>query len=212
MKIVEVKETLFPEVKVIKYGRFPDKRGYFAETFKKSDLQTNSQLTFLKDFEIKQANISFSKKNVIRGLHFQWNPNMGKLVRTISGRMIDLFLDIRYSSPNFGRIAAWDMPSLPLDETNQLIWIPEGFAHGSLFTEDTFIEYYCNSEWNPKTEASITPLAADIDWSLCDKKLKREFDEIIHDTYLMSEKDKGGMTVSDWQKDPRAKNFIFDYI
>lgn len=209
MKIVEVKQTVFSEVKLIIYRRFQDERGFFTETFNKKEFEINSSTSFLKDFEIKQINMAYSKKNVIRGLHFQWTPYMGKLLRVIKGRMVDLFLDIRLGSPNFGKIATYEMDSSVTDETNQLIFIPVGFAHGVAVLTDTFVEYYCDSTWNPKTEASITPLAADIDWSLCNKKLKEEFDKVVSNRFFMSKKDKEGMTVSQWKKDPRSKNFIY---
>lgn len=208
MKIIGVEETIFPEVKVITYGRFPDERGYFSETYKKSDFQNNPQLSFLKDFKIMQANVSFSKKNVVRGLHFQWNPYMGKLIRTINGYMIDLFLDIRRSSPTYGKIGVWKMSSDVQKAENQLIWVPKGFAHGGVFVEDTLIEYYCDSEWNPQGETSISPFAPDIDWSLA-KEGKEELNKVISQGIIISQKDKDGHTLETWSKQPAATKFTF---
>src|SRR5207249_5665308 len=95
MNILEVKALAFPEIKVIRFGRYHDHRGYFTEHFRRSDLHTSPLTPFLKGVEFVQGNESFSKAGTVRGLHFQWNPYMGKLVRPLQGRMIDLVLDIR---------------------------------------------------------------------------------------------------------------------
>ena len=146
-----------PAIKVIRFARFMDMRGYFTESFRKSDFA--SQLAFMKDVQFVQFNESFSRRNVVRGMHFQWNPFMGKLVRTVHGRMVDLFLDIRKGSPTYGKAAACDMPSSPDNDYAEWIWIPPGFAHGNYFTEDTTIEYICSGEYSPGCEAGISPLA-----------------------------------------------------
>lgn len=209
MKIIKVKSIVFPEVKVIQFERFSDNRGYFAETYKKSDFENNPKLKFLKDTEFVQTNASYSKNKVVRGLHFQWKPYMGKLVRTIRGRMVDLFLDIRLGSPTFGKIGANEMYSDYDKNYNRWIWVPSGFAHGSFFTKDTIIEYYCTGEYEPKNEAGISPLAPDIDWSLCNKKLKKEFDNICSTNIIISSKDKQGFTINQWKNDKRSKYFIY---
>ncbi len=206
MKILDIKTLAFPEVKIIKFARFLDNRGYFAELYKKTDFQ---KIDFLRDISFIQNNGSFSKKGVVRGLHFQWNPYMNKLVRTINGHMIDLFLDIRIGSPTFGKISAYNMKVNPNQDFGEWIWIPVGFAHGSVFLENTIIEYYCTAEYSPSTEATITPFAHDIDWSLTDKNLKKTIDR----TLLMPEisiKDKNGYSLSQWSKDERSKNFVYD--
>lgn len=205
MKIIDIKSINFPEVKVIKFGRFPDDRGYFAELYKKSDFQ---KIDFLKDKPFFQTNGSFSKTNVIRGLHSQWNPYMNKLVRVINGHMIDLFLDIRVGSPTFGKIGAYNMKIDPSNDFGEWIWIPIGFAHGSMFLEDTFIEYYCTAEYSPQTEASISPLASDIDWSLVDPNLKNIIERVFSKPNI-SEKDKNGFTLTQWLEDECSKNFIY---
>ena len=82
----------------------------------------------MKGVNFVQFNESFSRPNVVRGLHFQWNPFMGKLVRTVQGRMVDLFLDIRKGSPSYGKAAAYDMPSTPDKDYAEWIWIPPGFT------------------------------------------------------------------------------------
>ena len=109
MKILEVKSLAIPEVKVIRFARFPDNRGYFSETFKQSDVLKNPELAFLKPFDFVQTNESFSKKRVVKGLHFQWQPPLAKLLRTISGHMVDMILDIRKNSPTLGKIILYDL-------------------------------------------------------------------------------------------------------
>lgn len=209
MEIISVEDLAIAEVKVIKFGRFADDRGYFTETFRKSDFFGHPKLQFLKGTEFVQVNESFSKKGTVRGLHFQWNPYMGKLVRTITGRMIDLALDIRRDSPTFGKIIACDMPADETDKTNQWIWAPPGFAHGNFFTQDSLVEYYCTGEYNPLGEAGISPLAKDLDWSLCEKALKKDFDDITGGKILISDKDRAGLTVGQWLDDARSANFIY---
>ncbi|MBU0618618.1 dTDP-4-dehydrorhamnose 3,5-epimerase family protein [Patescibacteria group bacterium] len=205
MKSLKLNSLVFPEVKVVRFGRYRDERGYFAETFRRSDFD---QTGFLKETNLFQSNESYSQTNVIRGLHFQWNPYMGKLVRTMFGHMVDLILDIRLGSPNFGRIIAYDMPSKPEDDKAEWIWVPPGFAHGNFFLAPTMLEYVCSSEYNPNCEAGISPLATDIDWSKCDQKIKQQFDKIAASA-IMTDKDRQGMNLAAWGKDPRSKNFTY---
>ena len=210
MKIVEVKRLVIPEIKIIIFARFVDQRGYFTETFRKSIVLDQPVLKeIIKDHEILQCNESLSKKNVIRGMHFQWNPHMGKLVRTITGRMIDLVLDIRKGSPTFGKMIAHEMPNNVKNDFDEWIWVPPGFAHGNCFLEDTIIEYLCTGEYNINCEASISPFAKDIDWSLCDKKLKSVFDKVAATSKLITDKDRKGLNITEWEKSNNSKNFLF---
>lgn len=207
MKILEVKNLSLPDVKVIRFARFGDERGYFTETFRNSDFQK-----IIPDFKIQQVNESFSAiKGVVRGLHLQWNPYMGKLVRTIKGHMVDLFLDIRKGSPTYGKIGTYNMPESSKNDYSEWIWVPVGFAHGNFFLEETIIEYFCTGEYNPANEAGILPTAPDLDWSLCDPALKKKFDELVKSGATLSEKDKKNLTLLQWGKDPRSENFIFSH-
>lgn len=209
MNILSTQSLKLPEVKTIRFGRFQDRRGYFTEHFRKSDFNEHPLTDFMKGIEFVQANESFSKAGTIRGLHFQWNPLMGKLVRVLSGRMLDLVMDIRKGSPTFGRIIAHDMPSRVGEDSAEWIWVPPGFAHGNVFPEDTLIEYFCSGEYSAGCEAVISPLASDIDWSLCDKDLKNIFDTIAATTALITEKDRGGLSVSAWSETENSNNFIY---
>lgn len=207
MKILEVKNLALDGVKVIRFGRFPDNRGYFAETLKVSDILENPELGFLKPFTFVQTNESFSKKGVVKGLHFQWQPPLGKLLRTISGHMVDMILDIRKNSPTVGKIILYDLPANTLQDYNEWIWLPPGVAHGSFFLEDSLNEYFFTANYNPKAEAGISPLAQDLGWSLADAGLKKYFDALKKGKILISPKDKDGISFEKWQQDERSKNF-----
>jgi dTDP-4-dehydrorhamnose 3,5-epimerase len=209
VKILDVEQLEIPEIKVIRFARFRDQRGYFTEQFRESDFQANPLTSFMREVRFVQTNESFSRARTVRGLHFQWNPYMGKLVRTLHGHMVDLILDIRRGSPTAGKIIAYDMPSDGSEDFNEWIWVPPGFAHGNLFLHDTLIEYFCSGEYSPGHEAGISPLAEDIDWSLCDQRLRKVFLEIAPNTSLITDKDRNGLSISAWQEDERSNNFIY---
>lgn len=204
MKILDVKSLSVPDVKVVRFTRFPDERGYFTEIFRESDIQK-----VISSFQIKQVNESYSNKGIVRGLHIQWNPYLGKLIRTVQGHMVDLALDLRKNSPTYGKIIAYDMPSQASNSIGEWIWVPVGFAHGNFFLEETTIEYFCTSEYSPTTEAGISPFSKELDWSLCDKELKTQFDTIVKNGAIVSEKDKKNLALKDWTNDPRSENFIY---
>ena len=212
MKILEVHSLSVPEVKVVRFGRFRDQRGYFSEPYRRGDLDTHSATTFLKGLAFVQANESYSRPGVVRGLHFQWNPLMGKFVRTLSGRMVDLALDIRKGSPTFGKIVAYDMPCARDAEHSEWIWVPPGFAHGNYFTEESLIEYFCSGEYSPGCEGAVSPLAADLDWTLCAPALRREFQDLVDRGPTISDKDRNAGSLAAWDKDPRSRNFLYSEL
>jgi dTDP-4-dehydrorhamnose 3,5-epimerase len=209
MKIISINNLAIPGIKLIRFARFCDQRGYFTESYRKSDFFGHADMGFMKGLEFVQVNESFSRPTTIRGLHFQWNPFMGKLVRTVRGRMVDLFLDIRKSSPTFWKASMYDMPANLDKDYNEWIWIPPGFAHGNFFTEDSQIEYFCTGEYSQGCEGCVSPLAKDIDWSLADRGLKQEFDAIASKTQLMTDKDRNGFSLKAWVGDERSENFIY---
>ena len=209
MKVLAVKQLEIPQIKVIRFARFRDQRGYFTEHFRKSDVLTNPLTSFMEGVEFVQTNESFSRAGTVRGLHFQWNPYMGKLVRTLHGHMVDLVLDIRKGSSTFGKAIAYDMPSDRSEDFNEWIWVPPGFAHGNVFLEDTTIEYFCSGEYSPGHEAGISPLAEDIDWSLCDQNLRETFHRVALSTPLITDKDRDGLSVAAWERDERSDNFVY---
>jgi len=212
MKILESTALKIPAVKVIRFARFKDHRGYFAEHFRKSDFRTNPLTPFMNGVEFVQCNESYSRSGTLRGLHYQWNPYMGKLVRTVSGRMIDLVLDIRKGSPTLGKALLYDMPATPESDSQDWIWVPPGFAHGNIFTADTTIEYFCSGEYSQGCEAGISPYAPDIDWSLADPGLKSIFDKISSTTSLVTDKDRNGFTLQKWLSDQRSDQFTMQNV
>jgi dTDP-4-dehydrorhamnose 3,5-epimerase len=212
LKILDVKTLAIPEVKVIRFARFRDHRGYFTELFRKSDFRERPEMAFMKDAEFFQCNESFSRPGTVRGLHFQWNPFMGKMIRTVSGHMVDLALDVRKGSPTFGKIIAYDMPGDADAEFGEWIWVPPGVAHGSFFSEETCIEYYCTGEYNPLCESGISPFAPDLDWSCCEPALKERFDGIVAGKPLISDKDRSGHTLASWLQTSTSGEFSYDRL
>ncbi|WP_457567464.1 dTDP-4-dehydrorhamnose 3,5-epimerase [Desulfurobacterium sp.] len=145
----EFLKTEIPGVVIVKPRVFGDERGFFMETYKKSDfVRAGINVEFVQD------NHSKSRKGVLRGLHYQARPKMqGKLVRCVRGRIFDVAVDIRKESPTFGR---WI--GVELSEENRLmLWIPEGFAHGFLtLSEEAEIIYKVSgAEYSPEHDRSI---------------------------------------------------------
>ena len=209
MKIVSVASLPLSDVKVIRFARFMDDRGYFTEPFRRSDFDTHPEMEFLRGQSFVQSNESYSRSNVVRGLHFQWNPYMGKLVRTLHGHMVDIVLDIRKGSPSLGKAVLYNMPVSESALWSEWIWVPPGFAHGNFFEAESRIEYYCTAEYSPGCEAGVSPLAGDIDWSLADPALKARFDTITGGLMLMSEKDRQAPDMRMWLADPRSDHFRY---
>lgn len=144
----EFLSTGIPEVVVVHSRRFPDERGYFLETYKASAFShAGIDVTFLQD------NHSLSSRGTVRGLHYQLPPHeQGKLVRVVTGAVWDVVVDIRRSSPTFGRWVAERLDG----ETGRMLWVPPGFAHGFIALEDgTHLAYKCTSEYHQDAEAGI---------------------------------------------------------
>ena len=142
------KKLNIPEVILIETTSYPDERGFFMETYKKSIFKENG---ILENFI--QENHSVSKKNVLRGLHYQNDPHaQGKLVRCINGEIFDIALDIRKNSPTLGK---WVSAILSKENNNQL-YIPNGFAHGfCVMSEEAEVVYKCTKEYVPNAERGI---------------------------------------------------------
>jgi dTDP-4-dehydrorhamnose 3,5-epimerase len=125
---MEMTQTALPDVKLIKPKLWGDQRGFFQESYNQRTFST--QLGILYDFV--QDNHSRSTKNVLRGLHYQIEQPQGKIVRVTKGEIFDVAVDLRKSSPFFGK---W--VGMHLSESNHLMaWIPPGFAHGFLALSD----------------------------------------------------------------------------
>ncbi len=141
---------------------FRDERGFFLETFNRDRLlREGIQLDFVQD------NQSFSRKNVLRGLHYQSAPHeQGKLVRVITGKALDVAVDIRPGSPTFGKHIR-----CILDEAiNNMFFIPPGFAHGFLALTDIILLYKCTESYQKESEGGIRWNDKDlaIDWGISD--------------------------------------------
>lgn len=141
------KEASINSVMIIERNIFSDERGYFTEAFKKSDFKEHGI-----DFDFPQDNASFSKKGVIRGLHYQKGSNaQGKLVSVISGRIYDVAVDLRPESASYGKHVG---EILSLD-SGKMLWVPAGFAHGFQALEDSVVYYKVTTEYAPGTEGGI---------------------------------------------------------
>ena len=140
-----------------------DNRGYFFESWNKKLFKgLGINIDFFQD------NQSFSKKGVIRGLHFQNPPySQGKLVRVVKGSVLDVAVDIRKTSPTYGKHVSIELN----DENNKMFWIPEGFAHGfSTLSDNTIFSYKCTNIYNKSSEGSLmwNDPDLDIDWKVKD--------------------------------------------
>ncbi len=135
------------EVKLISLKRFFDERGFFEETYRKSSYKIEGIAT-----TFVQTNHSFSKKGVIRGMHFQSGPGQAKLVTVIGGAIFDVFVDIRPDSPNFGKWSSQELDS----ENPQQLFIPAGFAHGfAVLSESVHVIYQMDTFFDPAIEKTF---------------------------------------------------------
>lgn len=153
--------TAIPEVLILEPKVFGDDRGFFFESFNQRDFQ---QITGL-DVEFVQDNHSKSSKGVLRGLHYQIQHPQGKLVRVTQGAVFDVAVDLRRSSPSFGK---WVGVELSAENKKQL-WVPPGFAHGFLVTSDSAEFLYKTTDyWYPEHERSLLWIDATvgIQWPL----------------------------------------------
>jgi dTDP-4-dehydrorhamnose 3,5-epimerase len=140
--------TTIPEVLLIEPRIFGDSRGFFFESF---NARTFEQMTGLRPTFV-QDNHSRSSKDVIRGLHYQIEQPQGKLVRVVEGEVFDVAVDIRRSSPTFGK---WVGVYLSAENKRQL-WVPEGFAHGFLVISETAEFLYKTTDYYaPEYERSL---------------------------------------------------------
>lgn len=140
--------TDLPEVLILEPEVFGDDRGFFFESFNQRDFQQAIGL----DVMFVQDNHSKSNKGVLRGLHYQIQHPQGKLVRATQGSVFDVAVDLRRSSPNFGK---WVGVNLSADNKRQL-WIPPGFAHGFVVTSESAEFLYKTTDyWYPEYERSL---------------------------------------------------------
>lgn len=168
---------------------FQDERGFFLEVFR-ADLFKELGLPT----EFGQDNHSRSSRGVVRGLHFQWDPPMGKLMRVTLGTAYLMAVDIRKGSPTLGQWFGVEVSA----ESKKQVWAPAGFARGfCVLSEYAEIQYKCTGIYNNKAESGIlwNDPAIGIEWPVKDP--------------VLSEKDKKAQTLAEWLKSPPSDNFKY---
>lgn len=137
-----------------------DERGWFTEAFQLPRFQQHQI-----DYHFIQDNLSFSKKGVLRGLHLQLSPYaQAKLVKVIQGRVLDVVVDLRKGSQTFGQVYSCELDG---QKQNMLV-VPEGFAHGFAALEDSYFFYKCSNTYSNEHETGIIWNDTDlnIDWKI----------------------------------------------
>lgn len=158
---MNVIETVIPDLLIIEPQVFGDDRGFFLESFNEEKFRAKTGVTS----KFVQDNHSRSTKNVLRGLHYQIQQPQGKLVRVVTGEVFDVAVDIRKSSPTFGRWAG----CLLSEANKRQFWVPPGFAHGFVVLSDTADFLYKTTDYYaPEYERSIlwNDPEIDIDWQI----------------------------------------------
>ena len=169
---------------------YQDERGFFLEAFRKDQF-----LDLGLPGEFVQDNHSRSVKGVVRGLHFQWDPPMGKLMRVTVGAAFLVAVDIRKGSPTLGKWFGIEVSAA----NKKQVWAPAGFARGFCVLSDVAeIQYKCTGIYNSGAESGIlwNDPAIGIRWPIQDP--------------ILSGKDTNAQTLSDWLKRPESDHFTFD--
>lgn len=186
---IKIESRHFGEIAVIVPDIFQDSRGFFSETFRADQFESlGLPAQFLQD------NHSQSAKGVVRGLHFQWQPAMGKLMRVTVGSAFLVAVDIRKGSPTLGKWFGIEASAA----NRRAVWAPAGFARGFCSLSDgTEIQYKCTGIYNGKAESGISwnDPAIGIEWPLSD--------------VAVSDKDRSARTLADWLASPESDNFQY---
>jgi dTDP-4-dehydrorhamnose 3,5-epimerase len=186
---VSIEATSSPEVRIVRPRRFGDERGWFGEMISSPAFEELGLPT-----RFAQVNQSRSARGVVRGLHFQWDPPQGKLMRVVRGRAYMVAVDIRPGSPTLGRVVTLEA----FEEEPVLFWAPASFARGFCALADvTEVEYFCTDVYNPACESGIRwddPALA-IPWPTAEPRL--------------SAKDAAAGTLADWLARPEAQRFRY---
>lgn len=187
---MNIESVALGSVVVLAPEYFEDERGFFVEEFRADQF---SELGLPVKFV--QENHSGSVKNVVRGLHFQWEPPMGKLMRVLRGEAFLVAVDIRKNSPTLGQ---WFGKRVKAEERKQ-VWAPAGFARGFCVLSDyAEIQYLCTGIYNSQAESGIlwNDPAIGIEWPVSDP--------------ILSGKDSKAQTLAQWMERPDSDNFIYD--
>ncbi|CAB5115657.1 dTDP-4-dehydrorhamnose 3,5-epimerase (EC [Olavius algarvensis associated proteobacterium Delta 3] len=186
---LSVKNTLIDSVKIVIPEVFQDDRGFFMEVYREDQF---SELGLPSKFV--QFNHSGSVQNTLRGLHFQWDPPMGKFMRVTRGTAFLVAVDIRKGSPTLGK---W--VGIEASEENRLsVWAPAGFARGfCVVSEYAEIQYLTTGTYNSNCESGIlwNDEAVGIEWPVKDP--------------VLSEKDKVAQTLSQWHETEESEHFQY---
>ncbi len=173
-------ETSIKGVWILEPKVFTDKRGYFFESWRKEDFESH-----IGKVEFVQDNESRSSYGVLRGLHYQKGEfSQAKLVRVIKGKVLDVAVDLRKSSPTFGKYVAVELS----EDNKRQFFIPRGFAHGFVvLSDDAIFTYKVDNVYAPQEEASIrwNDDTVNVEWSIDPKDI------------MTSEKDNNGVALKD---------------
>jgi len=157
---MKISKTFIEDLLVIEPQLFKDERGFFYESYNKKKLDKNIKIVFVQDNESK------SIKGAIRGLHFQAPPfEQTKLVRCVSGNILDVAVDLRKNSKTYGKSFCVELSS----ENNKQLFIPKGFAHGfQVISDEAIVNYKVDNYYNPKSDSGIILNDKDlsINWSI----------------------------------------------
>lgn len=187
---VRIEKTPLAEVIVVVPELFRDERGFFTEVYRKDQFE---ELGLPGQFV--QLNHSGSHKNTVRGLHFQWDPPMGKLMRVTSGRAFLVAVDIRKGSPTVGK---W-FGLIASSDNQKMLWAPASFARGFCVLSDYGeIQYLTTGIYNNKAESGIlwNDPAIGIDWPVDDP--------------ILSAKDGKAQTLSQWLQREESNFFMYE--
>lgn len=186
IRMLHFEETNLKGLYIIDPEVREDNRGHFMELFRKDNFAEIGA-----DIEFVQQNVSVSKKGVIRGLHFQWDKPLGKLIRVPRGKIFGVAVDIRKKSPTLGHWFGAEMS----EENKKEMWAPPGFATGFCALTDASVEYLYTALYNPNGESNIV-------WN--DQEIKIEWP--TRDP-ILSERDAGAEKLADWLGRPESDNF-----
>lgn len=190
---VFLEPTPLPDVVVVRHQVFRDDRGFFMEVFRR-DLFEPLGLPG----EFVQLNHSRSARGVVRGLHFQWQPPMGKLMRVTAGRAFLVAVDIRKGSPTLGRWYGLELS----EESPRQLWAPAGFARGfCVLSDHAEIQYLCTGTYDPVHESGIRwdDPAIGIEWPLAEMGAPP----------TLSDKDRAAQSLSEWLERPESDRFVY---
>lgn len=180
------------EVVVIVPQVIGDSRGFFMETFRTDRFDELGLPT-----KFVQDNHSRSARNVIRGLHFQWDPPMGKLMRVTRGAAFLVAMDIRKGSPTVGQWAGLEVSA----DNKKQVWAPYGFARGfCALTDDCEVQYKCTGIYNPRGEGGV---------NLADSQVAVHWPIGLADA-VISEKDRNAPTLAQWFASPLADKIVYE--